>query len=277
MKKTRIPKIIHYCWFGKGQMPELALKCIDSWKKVLPDYEIKEWNEENFAINCNKYVKQAYDCKKYAFVTDYVRLYALYNEGGIYMDTDVEVLKSLDQFLNHSAFSGFENNNSIPTGIMAAEKGNNWIKILLDEYDNLAFLNENGEADTTTNVVRITNKTVENYNIKLNDTYQDLGDVAFYPHEYFCPKDWDTGNIYLTNNTYVIHHFNASWHSKSERKDAQLRKSLMLKYGKKLGAKKYNQHLKRKKIINYFTYPIKAIIKPKKAINRIRKWIRNEI
>ena len=103
-----IPKKIHYCWFGRSKMPELALKCIASWKKYLPDYEIKEWNEDNFDLELYPYVREAYNNRKFAFVTDVVRLYALYTEGGIYMDTDVEVLKPLDCFLNHQAFSGFE-------------------------------------------------------------------------------------------------------------------------------------------------------------------------
>ncbi|MEI3219550.1 MAG: glycosyltransferase [Lachnoclostridium sp.] len=99
-----IPKVIHYCWFGRGKMPELANKCIESWKKYCPDYEIIEWNEDNFDINCCPYVKEAYESKRFAFVTDYVRLYAMYTQGGIYMDTDVEVLRNLDEFLIHQGF-----------------------------------------------------------------------------------------------------------------------------------------------------------------------------
>lgn len=276
-RKNNIPKIIHYCWFGKGEKPELAIKCINSWKEKLPDYKLVEWNEENFDINCNKYVKEAYENKKYAFVTDYVRLYVLYNYGGIYMDTDVEVLKSLDEFLIHHAFSGFENNNSIPTGIMAAEKGNKWIKLLLDEYDNLSFVKDDGTLDTTTNVIRITNNTQKNYNIKLDDTYQDLKDVVFYPHEYFCPKDWVTGNIYLTDKTYVIHHFNASWHTPKEKKENEIRLNLIKKYGKELGSKKYEKRLKKKRITKYIFYPFKAIIHPKKAINKLKRVINHEV
>ena len=112
-----IPKVVHYCWFGRGEMPELAKKCIASWKTFLPDYQIKEWNEDNFDINCNQYVKEAYESRKFAFVTDYVRLYAIYTEGGVYMDTDVEVLKTLDPFLHHHAFSGFETDGNVPTGM----------------------------------------------------------------------------------------------------------------------------------------------------------------
>ena len=129
-----IPKVIHYCWFGRGKMPEMALKCIESWKKYLPEYKIKEWNEDNFDLDMYPYVREAYDNRKFAFVTDVVRLYALYNEGGIYMDTDVEVLKSLDPFLHHNAFSGFEDDKNIPTGIMASEKGGRWAKENLDYY-----------------------------------------------------------------------------------------------------------------------------------------------
>lgn len=267
---TTIPKKIHYCWFGKGELPSLALKCIESWKKYLPDYEIIEWNETNFDINMNKYVKEAYEHKKYAFVTDYVRLYALYNEGGIYMDTDVEVLKPLDSFLNHLAFSGFENNNSIPTGIMASCKKSKWIELLLKDYEDLSFIKDDGEMDLTTNVIRITNTTKKNYPLILDDTYQDLKDVVFYPHEYFCPKDWQTGNIYVTDSTYTIHHFNGSWHTKKEKKQIEKKQELIKKYGEEIGVKKYNNYLKKERFLNYFTYPIKALKNPKKALDRIR-------
>ena len=118
-----IPKKIHYCWFGRGKMPELAVKCIESWKKYLPEYEIKEWNEDTFDLTLYPYAKEAYDNRKFAFVTDVVRLYALYYEGGIYMDTDVEVLKPLDYLLQFDAVSGFETDSQIPTGLMASQKG----------------------------------------------------------------------------------------------------------------------------------------------------------
>lgn len=258
---NRIPKKIHYCWFGRGQMPDSAKKYIESWKKFCPDYEIKEWNEDNFDINSNKYVKQAYEARKYAFVTDYVRLYALYNEGGIYMDTDVEVLKPLDRFLEHKAFSSFENNDSIPTGLMASEKNGEWVKELLDEYKDLSFIKENGELDTTTNVVRITNLTEKKYGLIRKSFFQDLGVVTLYPHEYFCPKDWDSGNIVITENSYAIHHFNGSWHSKKDKKYLRLKAKLIEKYGLEKGKEKYLKKMNRKaKVKNIIKKPIKKIL-----------------
>lgn len=206
-----IPKIIHYCWFGRNPLPSETRKCIASWKKYLPDYEIKEWNEDSFDINSNQYVKEAYENKKFAFVTDYVRLYALVNEGGIYMDTDVEVLKSYDPFLHHAAFSGFENNNFVPTGMMASEKGGKWVTELLDEYNDRKFVKEDGGFDTTTNTVTITNNMVK-HGLVLNNTYQDFPGLAtMYPSDYFCPKDHGTGEINLTENSVCIHHFACSW------------------------------------------------------------------
>lgn len=206
-----IPKKIHYCWFGGNPLPEEAKKYIESWKKYCPDYEIIEWNENSFDVNSVPYVKEAIEARKWAFITDYVRLWAIYNYGGIYMDTDVEVLKPLDEFLKHPAFSGFESSCDIPTGIMAGEKGNPWFKMQLDYYTDRHFKKADGSLDLTTNVVTITNITKQNYKIELNNTYQDIGDIVFYPSEWFCPKDFRTQKIHITNNTVTIHHFAGSW------------------------------------------------------------------
>lgn len=209
-----IPKTIHYCWFGNGEMPDLAIKCIDSWKKKLPSFEFILWNEENFDINMNNYVTEAYNAKKYAFVTDYVRLYALYNYGGIYMDTDVEVLKPLDCFLKHKAFTGCENEKMCVTGIMGAEKGHNWIKYLLDDYNDKRFLLPDGSYDKTTNTKMITKITIDEYGWKPKNQHQILKDgLNIYPFEVFCAKDWKTGKLYNNKNTYTIHHFSGSWHT----------------------------------------------------------------
>ena len=212
-----IPKKIHYCWFGKGKMPELALKCIESWRVNLPDYELKEWNENSFDINSNFYVKEAYESRKFAFVTDYVRLYALYTEGGIYMDTDVEVLKNLDPFLDLPAFSGFEDNVHIPTGIMAAEKGSVWAGWQLKYYDDRHFLLPDGTLDLTTNVEIIGRLMGEKGFILRNGLYNLQNIITSFPRYYFCPKSHTTGKIELTQNTYTIHHFAGSWKSTSDR------------------------------------------------------------
>ena len=206
-----IPKVIHYCWFGRGPKNELAIKCIESWKTNLPDYEIKEWNEDNFDVNLYRYAKEALENRKFAFVTDVVRLYALYTEGGVYMDTDVEVLKSYDPFLHHQMFSGFETNCNVPTGMMAAEKGSIWAKELLEDYHNRRFVMDNGLFDLTTNTTVITNYMLSK-GLILNNTYQDFpGLCTMYPSEFFCPKDHRTGLIICTKNTVCIHHFAGSW------------------------------------------------------------------
>lgn len=206
-----ISKVIHYCWFGHGKKPEQTIKCIESWKRVMPDYKLKEWNEDNFNIESNLYVKQAYESKKFAFVTDYVRLYALYTEGGVYMDTDVETLKPYDPFLRHHAVSGFETDGNVPTGMMAAEKGSIWAKELLEGYANRSFIKEDGSFDMTTNTVVITEYMLSK-GLLLNNQYQDIPNLCtMYPAEYFCPKDHRTGKIKCTKKTVCIHHFAGSW------------------------------------------------------------------
>lgn len=209
-----IPKIIHYCWFGGNPLPKAAEDCIRSWKKYCPDYEIMEWNESNFDINSNLYTKQAYESRKWAFVTDVVRLYALYHYGGIYMDTDVEVIKPLDRFLTHSAFSGFEDPANIPTGIMAAEKGHPLFKKLVEHYDTRPFL-VNGEPDLTTNVTTITNLLLPEGFIP-NNSYQEVAGLSLYPYDYFCPRDIHTMKLVVTENSYTIHHFAGSWLPKED-------------------------------------------------------------
>ncbi|MCP9612688.1 glycosyltransferase family 32 protein [Coprobacter tertius] len=222
-----IPKIIHYCWFGRGQMPSLALKCIDSWKRYLSEYEFRLWNEDTFDVNSNTYVKEAYDSRKFAFVTDYVRLYALYKEGGVYMDTDVEVLKGLDPFLHLKAFSGFECNGFVPTGLMASEKGGLWVKELLREYDGRHFILPDNTLDMTTNTESIT-RYMKGKGLKLNNNFQDIdGLVTFYPSEYFCPFTPETGKLNLTENTYCIHHFANSWAPENYRRLSKIKKRVM--------------------------------------------------
>lgn len=206
-----IPRRIHYCWFGRRPMPELALKCIESWHKYMPDYEYKLWNEDNFDVNTVPYVKEAYESGKYAFVTDYVRLFALYNEGGIYMDTDVEVLKPYDDLLVLSGFTGYEGSKNLPpvTGTMASEAGNAWVKEQIDSYINAHFIMSDGSFDTTTNTTRISR--IMNMGGFVSDGKKQVyKGMHIFPVEFFCPRQ-TTGEIFMTDNTYCDHHFMGSW------------------------------------------------------------------
>ena len=233
-----IEKKIHYCWFGRGEKPELALACKKSWQNHLPDYQIIEWNEDNFDISANRYVREAYEAKKFAFVTDYVRLYALYHHGGIYMDTDVEVLRSLDKFLLHAAFTGCETEDLCVTGIMAAEKGHPWIKDLLDDYRDKKFVLDNGSYNLKPNTQIITEITSQKYGWQAKDVYQELReDLHIYPFITFCAKDLMTGKVVASDETYTIHHFAGSWLSEKEKKRSRnhlrLRKLLLTTIGYK--------------------------------------------
>lgn len=206
-----IPKIIHYCWFGGNPLPPLAVKCLESWKRFLPEYEIIEWNESNFPIDDFIFAKQALENRKFAFISDVCRLYALDQMGGVYMDTDVEVLQPLDDFLHLAAFSGFENDDFVPTGIMASEKNGVWVRELLEYYDNRPFVNPDGSLETTSNTVIITDMMLNKGFVMTNKFQEIEGYVSFYPNDYFCPKSYVTGNIELTKNSYCIHHFAKSW------------------------------------------------------------------
>ena len=215
-----IPKIIHYCWFGRGEMPELALKCIESWHKYMPDWEYKLWNEDNFDINSNQYVKEAYEANKYAFVTDFVRLYALYTEGGVYMDTDVEVLKSYEDLLYLKGFTSYEGSKHHPpiTGTLASEAGGEWVTEQLHAYDDAHFLNSDGTFDLKTNTIRIS-EIMKNAGFVSDGKEQEFKGMHIFPTEYFCPRQ-TTGEVLLTSNTYCDHHFMGSW-------DENKRKSLL--------------------------------------------------
>ena len=208
-----IPKIIHYCWFGRGEMPALEKRCIFSWREKLSGYEIKEWNEDNFDVESHIFTKEAYTLRKFAFVADYVRLWALANEGGIYMDTDVEVLEPLDDFLLHSAFVGMESSVLISTGIIGSEKGGSWVRKLFGLYAQRRFLKADGMPDLTPNTKVITDSMVAE-GFVLNNEIQDFkGEVVVYPQDWFSPKNFLTGVVSLTSNSRTIHHNAGSWSS----------------------------------------------------------------
>ncbi|MBQ9338999.1 MAG: glycosyl transferase [Paludibacteraceae bacterium] len=211
-----IPKIIHYCWFGGAQMPELARNCIESWRKFLPDYELRLWNEQTFDINSVPYVKEAYEARKFAFMTDYVRLWALNKYGGIYMDTDVEVLCSLDDLLALPAFTGYEASmsNAPVTGLMASEAGGIWVREQLAYYDNRHFLQPDGSLDMTTNTVTIARIMKEN-GFVIDGKYRVYKDnMHVFPVDWFCPLT-STRVLKLTKNTRCIHHFAGSWRERT--------------------------------------------------------------
>ena len=231
IENNTIPKIIHYCWFGNNDKPTIVKKCIESWKENLSDYEIIEWNEETFNIECNNFVKEAYEKKMYAFVSDYVRVYALYNYGGIYLDTDVEVFKKFDDLLENDSFWGFEEEDYIATSTIGAKKGNKLIKKFLDSYENKSFLKEDGSIDTLTNVA-IVSKIISNLGVKLDGTFQKVENIAaVYPQEYFSPYDYINCYSKKTDKSYAMHHFYKSWLPFSARLKAFIKKNVAKVFG----------------------------------------------
>lgn len=229
---TPIPKTIHYCWFGGAKLPEIARQCIASWRTHCGDYSITEWNESNFDIaGAPLYVRQAHEARRWAFVSDYVRLSVLHEYGGIYMDTDLEVIRPIDRFLEHRAFSSFQDEESIPTAIMGSEAGNRWIGALLHDYDGREFLRPDGSYDLTTNVELITDLTVRDYGLIRDNSCQELADgVVIYPNRYFCPKVYETQEVEITDDTYTIHHFNASWYDPAKLRAYRLHQALSATY-----------------------------------------------
>lgn len=230
----RIPKIIHYCWLSDDPFPELVQKCINSWKDKLQGYEIKKWDTHNFNVNMCQYTKEAFEARKYAFVSDYVRLYALYTEGGIYLDSDIEVIKSFDELLNEHGFTCFENNHSVAAWIFGSEKGNPLFKEFLDYYSNRKFLLSNGEYDLTPNPVPITS-ICKKHGLSLNGNEQKLDYITIYSQDYFCPYNRSTEELNITENTYSIHYFNGSWIPDDKKVIITRRKQVVKKYGKMAG------------------------------------------
>nr|AZY91881.1 glycosyltransferase [Lactococcus lactis] len=206
-----IPKIIHYCWFGGGELPELDRKCIESWKKYCPDYEIIEWNEKNYDVTQNRYMHEAYKAHKLGFVPDYARFDIVYQNGGIYMDTDVELVKPLDELLALSGYMGLENGNWVNGGMgFGAEKGNEVMKLLRDMYDDKTFYNTDGTMNLTPSPYYITDLLVS-LGLKRENTEQAVKGITIFPTDVLSPKDYETGKIKCTNRTFSIHHYNGSW------------------------------------------------------------------
>ncbi len=236
-----IPKVIHYCWFGGNPLPKLAVKCIESWKKFLPDYEIKRWDESNFDVNIIPYTQQAYKAKKYAFVSDYARIWLLYKYGGIYFDTDVEVIKPLDSIISAGSFMGCENRcfpNMSPANLhinpglgLGAVPEVNIFHELMDLYGSLQFIKDDGSLNLKT-IVEYTSELFAQHGLKNIPYTQTVADVNIYPWDYFCPMT-PTLILNQTENTVTIHHYSATWENRTVRFRRKIKRMLgsnLIKY-----------------------------------------------
>ncbi len=233
-----IPKVIHYCWFGGNPLPKSAQKCIASWRKYLPDYEIKEWNETNFDVNIIPYTAEAYKAKKYAFVSDYARFWILYKYGGLYFDTDVEVIKNMDDIIAKGPFMGCENEAKagatpaqlgVAPGLgLGVNPGLGLCGEILEIYKDKHYILPDGSFSTDT-VVTITTEFLCKYGMKNTDKVQEIAGVFIYPKEYFCPKDYVTGELKITKNSYCIHWYTASWASPYGRFKHKLKRISLVK------------------------------------------------
>jgi len=208
-----IPKIIHYCWFGRSEMPDLAKECIFSWHRYMPDYEYRLWNEDTFDVDSVPYTAEAYRCGQYAFVSDYVRLKALCTYGGIYMDVDFEVYKSFDELLGDSAFAGFEGSKHLPVmmGVCGSVPGGEWVSAMSDAYHGKHFMTENG-MDMTPNVTFLSG-IMRQKGLVPNGQRQRVMDMTVYPVDFFCPRQ-TTGEYFRTDNTFCEHRGLDSWSDK---------------------------------------------------------------
>lgn len=249
-----IPKVIHYCWFGGNNKSEIINRCINSWKKYCPDYKIIEWNEDNIDFSECQYAKEAYLAKKWAFVSDYVRIKVLLDYGGIYIDTDVELIKSLDNLLNDDFFVGFEKeldgNYGVNTGSMVgAVKGHPFLVEQEKEYHLYNFIISDGVYNLTTCVEYTTNLLKKN-GLILNNKKQRVMECTIFPSDFFCPLDMNTGRLHLTSNSYSIHHYSGSWAPATENYGYHLKWECIRKYGNCFGKfvywVKYSFYLIRK-------------------------------
>ena len=205
-----IPKVIHYCWFGGNPLPESTKRYIESWKKFCPDYEIKEWNEHNFDVRCNAYISEAYKARRWAFVSDVARTWVLVNHGGVYFDTDVELIKPIDPLLEYQAFTAFESKFQIGMGVLGCEKGHPMFAALLKEYENAHFRQPDGTYDTSV-IGRRFKEICLRYGFEPNNTLQTVNGLTILPKDYFYPSDPVTKEFKITGNTVAIHYYDASW------------------------------------------------------------------
>ncbi|WP_010522219.1 glycosyltransferase family 32 protein [Aquimarina agarivorans] len=234
-----IPKIIHFCWLSTDEYPPLIKKCMDTWKEKLPDYEFIHWDTNRFKLEDNIWVKQAFESKKYAFAADFIRLYAVYHYGGIYLDTDIEVVKNFDNLLDRPYFIGAEGEGVIEAGVFGAEKNADWLKECLNYYKGREFIKQDGSFDTLTlprimmsqiAKVRTFEQTIPE-KIQPAQQHENISKIYMFPEDYFCAKNHGTGVIEKTENTYSVHHFAMSWMPKKRTFLPNVKRKLMSIFG----------------------------------------------
>ena len=232
-----IPKVIHYCWFGRNPLPKDAIKCIKSWKKFCPDYEIKQWNESNFDFSDCSYAMEAYKEKKWAFVSDYARFKILYENGGVYFDTDVELVNSIEDIVSKGPFMGCEKDCicdiSVAPGLgLGVNPGHELYREILDFYKTLHFKKlENGKYKT---VVEYTTEILQKHGLKIINDIQFVRGVYVYPKEYFQPMNLETGKITLSQNTVSVHHYSGSWLDKKGKRRGSIYKTIKKVFGERV-------------------------------------------
>ena len=235
---TQIPKIIHYCWFGKHPLPESALRCIESWKKFCPDYEIRRWDESNYDVSACAYIQEAYAAGKWAFVSDYARFDILHSHGGVYFDTDVEMIGPINDILSRGPYMGAEQNKTdvlVAPGLgMASGPEHPIFKRILSDYQNMHFLKPDGTYNQTT-VVKYTTDILREYGLTNSADMQRVAGIWIYPWDYFCPMEYSTGKLTITPNTRTIHHYTASWFTKEEQAARRVTLKAAMLLGEKAG------------------------------------------
>lgn len=231
-----IPKILHYCWFGGNSLPELEQKCIASWSEVMPDWTVQRWDESNFDISRCRFSSNAYSSKAWAFVSDYARMRILLENGGIFLDTDVEVLQSFEPFIVNAAFAGFMKNNRFinPGLVMGSEPGGIVVEQLARQYESIDFEVKSGRNSMPTSPRVMTKLLVEQFNLKQDGSMQELDGFTAYPASYFDALDSHTGRLVVDDSTYSIHHYSGTWLNPAKKYRIEARKKLSPLVGDRL-------------------------------------------